>query len=155
MPAPPDAAATSRSPFIESKNPPALPPGVEEPRAERISEPVENLVRPESLQAVQRLVERGELFRIDAADLFHCLDMLVVEGIDDVADLAALLGQLDAHGAAIDPRALMIEETDLDQLLEIVGDVGAEIVTARAQFAGGQFLAPDVVEQQRLHRIDV
>ena len=49
----------------------------------------------------------------------------------------------------------MVEEAHLDQLLEIVGDVGAEIVAARAQFAGGQLLVADIVQQQRLHRIDV
>ena len=49
----------------------------------------------------------------------------------------------------------MIEEAHLDQLLEIVGDIGAEIVAARAQFAGGELLVADIVEEQRLHRIDV
>ena len=49
----------------------------------------------------------------------------------------------------------MIEEAELDELLQIVGDVGAEVVAARAQFARGQFLVADIVEQQRLHRIDV
>ena len=72
-----------------------------------------------------------------------------------LADFLALRGQADAHRAAIDARALMIEEAELDELLQIVGDVGAEVVAARAQFARGQFLVADVVEQQRLHRIDV
>ena len=49
----------------------------------------------------------------------------------------------------------MIEEAHLDELLQIVGDVGAEVVAARAQLARGQLLVADVVEQQRLHRIDV
>ncbi len=49
----------------------------------------------------------------------------------------------------------MVEVAEFDQLLQIVGDVGAEIVAAGAQLAGGQFLVADVVEQQRLHRIDV
>ena len=43
----------------------------------------------------------------------------------------------------------------LDQLLDVVGDVGAEIIAAGAQLAGGQFLVADVVEQQSLHRVDV
>src|SRR6185436_14979201 len=55
----------------------------------------------------------------------------------------------------IDPRTLMIEEAHLDELLQIVGDVGAEIVTARTKLACGQLLVADVVEQKRLHRIDV
>ena len=87
-----------------------------------------------------------------------CVDrahVLLVERLDDVAHFAALVGELDAHRAAIDPRALVIEEAHLDELLEIVGDVGAEVVAARAQLTRGQFLLADIVEQQRLHRIDV
>src|SRR6202050_4294319 len=34
-------------------------------------EPIENLVGPETLQAVQSLVEDTELVGVDAADLFH------------------------------------------------------------------------------------
>ena len=49
----------------------------------------------------------------------------------------------------------MIEEAHLDELLQIVGHVGAEIVAARAQLARGELLVADIVQQQRLHRIDV
>ena len=49
----------------------------------------------------------------------------------------------------------MVEEPHLDELLEIVGNVGAEIIAAGAQLAGSQLLLPDIVQQQRLHRIDV
>ena len=44
----------------------------------------------------------------------------------------------------------MIEETHLDELLEIVRNVRAEIVTARAQLAGSKLSVADIVEQQRL-----
>src|SRR6478736_756190 len=125
------------------------------PKASKISEPIQDLVGPEPLKPVQRLVERRELLVRDAADLLHGLDVLLIERINDAADFLALRGEADADRAAIDARALMIEEAELDQLLQIVGDVGAEVITARAQFARGQFLVADVVEQQRLHRIDV
>jgi len=49
----------------------------------------------------------------------------------------------------------MIEETHLDELLEIVRDVRAEIVAARAQLARGQLLVADVEQQQRLDGVDV
>src|SRR5262244_3478983 len=104
---------------------------------------------------MQRLVQGRELFVRDAADLLNRLDVLLIERIDDTADLLALRGQANADRAAINARALMIEEAELDQLLQIVGDVGAEIVTARAQFARGQLLVADIVEQKRLHRVDV
>src|SRR5262245_52229784 len=59
------------------------------------SQTVEDLIRPEPLEAVQRLVERRELVGIDAADLLDRAHVLLIERVDDVAHLAALLGQLD------------------------------------------------------------
>ena len=44
----------------------------------------------------------------------------------------------------------MIGETHLDELLEIVRNVRAEIVTTRAQLAGRKLSVADIVEQQRL-----
>ena len=43
----------------------------------------------------------------------------------------------------------------LDQLLEIVRDVRAEIVAARAQLAGGQLGVADIEQEQRLHAVHV
>src|SRR6202166_2903920 len=85
--------------------------------AEKISEPVQDLVGPEPLEAMQRLVERRELLVRDAADLLHRLDVLLVERIDDLADLLALRGETDADRTAIDARTLVIEEAELDELL--------------------------------------
>jgi hypothetical protein len=58
--------------------------------------------------------------------------MLLTESLDDVAHFPAFVGELDAHRAAVDEAALVIEKPRLDQLLEIVGDIGAKIVTPRA-----------------------
>ena len=104
---------------------------------------------------MQRLVEGRELLGIDAADLLDRANVLLVKPFDGVANLAALVGQRDAHRATIDARALMIKEAHLDELLEVIGDVGAEVVAARTQLARGELLVAYVVEQQRLHRIDV
>src|SRR5262245_20477650 len=54
----------------------------------RRSQPIEDLIGPEPLEALQRPVERGELVAIDAADLGHGAHVLLVERIDDVAHLA-------------------------------------------------------------------
>src|SRR4030095_15261958 len=48
-----------------------------------------------------------------------------------------------------------MEKPFFDTLLDIVENIGAEIVAARAQLAGGQLLVSNVVEQQSLHRIDI
>src|SRR6478609_10881812 len=123
--------------------------------ASKLSEPIQDLVGPEPLEAVQRLVQGRELLVRDAADLFHGLDVLLIERVDDAADFLALRGETDADRAAINAAALMIEEAELDELLQIVGDVGAEVIAARTQLARSQFLVADVIEQQRLHRVDV
>src|SRR3984885_2492491 len=118
-------------------------------------QPIKNLVGPETLQAMQSLVEDAELVGVDAAHLFHRPHVLVVERVDAVTHFAALVGELDAYRAPVDARTLMVEESHLHQLLEIVGDVGAKIIAACAQFARGQLLVADIVEKQRLDRIDV
>src|SRR5437867_439117 len=123
------------------------------PQAEKkFSETIQDLVGPEPLEPVQRLVQRRELLVRDTADLLHGLDVLLIERVDDLADFLAVRGEADADRAAIDARALMIEEAEFDELLEVIGDVGAEVIAARTQLARGQFLVTDVIEQQRLHR---
>src|SRR4051794_16863562 len=51
-----------------------------------ISEAVQDLVGPEPLQPVQRLVQRGEFLVGNAADLLHGLDVLLIQRLDDTAD---------------------------------------------------------------------
>ena len=51
---------------------------------------------------MQRLVEHAELVGVDAADLLNGAHVLVVERLDDVAHLAALVGELDADRAPVD-----------------------------------------------------
>src|SRR5215510_705882 len=84
----------------------------------KISEPIQDMIGPEPLEPVQRLVQRRELLVRDAADLLHGLDVLLIQRIDDLADFLALRGQADADRATIDARALVIEEAELDELLE-------------------------------------
>src|ERR1700735_587774 len=129
--------------------------GLAQTELNAVSEAIEDLVGPEPFEAMQRLVQRREFLVRDAADLLHRLDVLLVERIDDAADFLALRGQANADRTAIDARTLMVEEAEFDQLLQIVGDVGAEIVAARAQFPRGQLLVANIIEQQRLHRIDI
>jgi hypothetical protein len=65
-------------------------------RKKKFSEPIQDLVGPEPLEAMQRLVQRRKLLVRDAADLLHRLDVLLVERVDDLADFLALRGQADA-----------------------------------------------------------
>src|ERR1700677_3171059 len=80
----------------------------------KISEPIQDLVGPEPLEPVQRLVQRRELLVRDAADLLHGLDVLLIERVDDAADFLALRGETDTDRAAIDARALMVEEAEFN-----------------------------------------
>jgi hypothetical protein len=63
----------------------------------RRSQPIEDLIGPEPLQALQRLVERREFLASDSADLGHGGHVLLVKRIDDVTHLAPFVGELDAH----------------------------------------------------------
>src|SRR3954471_25042122 len=67
----------------------------------RSLEPIQNLISPEPLEAVQRLVQRRELVGINAADLLDRTDVLLIQRVHDVAHLPSLLGELDAHRTAI------------------------------------------------------
>src|SRR3954452_10235078 len=81
------------------------------------SEPIEDLVGPEPLEPVQRLVQGREFLVRDAADLLHRLDVLLIERFDDAADFLALRGKANADRAAIDARTLVVEEAEFNQLL--------------------------------------
>ncbi len=85
--------------------------------------------------------------RADAADLLQGLELALEQSVHHLADLLPLVGEPDAHRAAVGGRALMIDVAGIDQLLEIVGDVRAEIVAAAGQLAGGQLGIADIVEQ--------
>ena len=67
----------------------------------------------------------------------------------------ALVGQADAHGAPVDARAVMVQIADIDELLDVVGDVGAEIAPAQRQLADRQLVGPDIEQNQRLDVVDV
>jgi hypothetical protein len=81
--------------------------------------------------------------------------MAVEQFAQHIAHNFALAGQAHQHRTAVGFRAFMVDVTALDQLFEIVGNIGAEIMAAGAQFAGGQFLVADIEQQQRLHGIDL
>jgi hypothetical protein len=87
------------------------------------SQPIQNLVSPETLKPVQRRVKRGQLIKTEAADLLDRAYVLLVERINGVAYLATFAGQLDAHRAPIEAGALVVEKANLGELLEVVGDV--------------------------------
>ena len=49
----------------------------------------------------------------------------------------------------------MIDVSTVNQLLQVVGDIRAEIVTARRQLADRQVVVADVVQNQALNVVDV
>src|ERR1700729_3537593 len=124
-------------------------------RRAALSEPILDLVGPVSLEAQQGGIHPNEVIAGNAANLFDRTRMLLIDPGDDAVHLFASLGQADPDRATVDARAGMMEEADLDQLLDVVGNVRAEIIAARAQLASGQFLVADIVQEQRLHRVDV
>src|SRR6185312_3266669 len=85
-------------------------------------------VVPEAIEALQRAVHLLEFVRVDAADLFDRADMALIEARHDFRHFGTLFRQADADRTAVDARALMVDEAEIDQLLEVIGHVGAEIV---------------------------
>jgi hypothetical protein len=81
------------------------------------------------------MVHALEIIDRDAAEMLDDADVLFIELPDDVVHLSALLGQADAHGATVDARAMMVQIADIDELLDVVGDVRPEIIAARTQLA--------------------
>src|SRR5690349_10389955 len=93
--------------FYDARKKPRPKPGLV--FASELLQAIQDLVGPEALEPMKRLVERLEFVVADAADLFDRLDVLLIKRVDDVAHVLTLLGQLDAHGAAVNTRPLMIE----------------------------------------------
>ena len=120
-----------------------------------VSQPVPDLIGPEAFEPDQRLVKPCELLGSDTAALLDRGDMFVIEGRDDVMNVTALVGQPDSHGAAVNPRARMMQIAGFDQFLDIVRDVRTEVIAARAQFASGQLLVGDIIQQQGLNGVDI
>src|SRR3984893_2582837 len=68
------------------------------PQEKRL-QPIQDLIGPEALEAMQRLVQHGELVRRDSADLLDRAHVLLVERAHRLANVAALFGELDADRA--------------------------------------------------------
>lgn len=49
----------------------------------------------------------------------------------------------------------MVDETEVYQLLDVVGDVRSEVITTRTKLAGRQFGIADVEQQERLNGVDI
>jgi hypothetical protein len=94
--------------LIGTQSIPRRQPGQREAARQTVSQTIDNLIGPEPLEPAQRLVEGNELIGIDATDLLHRTQVLVIERIDDVAHLATFIGELDANGEALFPRSMSL-----------------------------------------------
>ena len=52
-------------------------------------------------------------------------------------------------------RAFLVKIAMLGHLLDVVGHVRTQIIAAQGQFPDSQLVAADIVENQRLHVVDV
>ena len=85
-------------------------------------------VVPEAVEALHELVQDLEFVLPDASDLGDRGHVAVVESGDGTGDFRAFLGERDTDRTAVDARALVIDVAQIDQFLEIVGNVRAEII---------------------------
>src|SRR5262249_36067619 len=96
---------------------------------------IDNLIGPEAFQPMKQLVKRREFVGIDATNLLHRARLLQAERLDNLANLPPFLSKLEVNRASINGRALLLQQADLCELLQIVRDVRSEIVAASAQLA--------------------
>src|SRR5271165_5856007 len=68
---------------------------------------------------------------------------------------SSLFGQMHVDRPAVVRRALLREIPVLDHLLDVVGDVRAEIAAAQGQLADGHFGVADIEEHHSLDIVDV
>src|SRR4029078_9333066 len=116
---------------------------------------IADLVSPEALEPNQRLIQRLKIVDADAAHLLQRLELPLIKPVHHIGHLLPFLGEPHPHRPPVGGRALMVDVAGIDQLLEIVRDVGAEIEAAARELAGRQFGIADVEQQQSLHAVDV
>src|SRR5215469_16597930 len=114
-----------------------------------------DLVDPETLETAQAHIRAFKVRHGDVAHRFERTEMTVEEHAQHVAHGLALAGQAHENGAPVDLGTFVMDIAALDELLEIVRHVGAQVVTARAQFARRQFLIADIEQEQRSHAVDL
>ena len=129
---------------------------VDEPEREQRFEHIRPLYL-EALTLVERLhrrlldVIKDEFDRRGRSDINSVQALLLY----NIGDKELTAGELRTRGYYLGSNVSynlkklveMVEEAHFDELLQIVGDVGAEIVAAAAQLAGGQLFVADIVEQ--------
>src|SRR3954465_2619887 len=109
---------------------------------------------PEALEPAQRGDDAIEVGLGDGG-LLQQLDVPPVHPAQPIPQRATLMGQLDVDRAAIVHRALLRQIVVLDHLLDIIGNVGAEIAAAQGQLADGHLGVADVEQHHALHVVDV
>src|SRR5215469_868202 len=113
-----------------------------------------DLIDPKTLQAPQACADQFEVRRTDITDCFQRNQVTVKEAAQHVANRLTFARQPHQDRASIHRRAFVVDIARFDQLLEIVGHVRSEIMTAGAQLAGGQLLVSNIKEQKRLDTVD-
>ncbi len=75
--------------------------------------------------------------------------------LQQIADLNALVGQLDAVRAAVMGAAAVGYIAEINQLFEIIRDILAVIAATQRQLTHRQFFIADIEKNERLNVIDV
>src|SRR6204780_5949191 len=109
---------------------------------------------PEALETTQRLVRIGQVIgRNDA--LAERAEMALMHLVDLLVQRQSLVRQADADRAAVMRRTFLHGIAVLEHLLDVVGDVGAEIAAAQGQLADRHLEIADIEQDHRLHVVDV
>src|SRR5271156_2284091 len=112
------------------------------------------LRRPEALELVEHVAELSEFLGTEPG-----IDQMAPVAIEEIVKAQAkrcTLGRhLDPDRSTVVQRTLLHQISRLDHLLQVVRDVGAEVIPPQRQFADRELVAADTVEDQALDVVDV
>src|SRR5271166_4584574 len=141
--------------YLAADSQPGTPPSPEKSGG-KLGRPLHQVAGadPEPLEPAEGDADGLKIVHVDRR-LRQQLEMTLKHHTHPVAQLRSLFGQTNADRTAVVQRALLHEIAVFDHLLDVVGDVRAEIAAAQRQFADGHLRVSDVEQHHPLDVVDV
>jgi hypothetical protein len=74
---------------------------------------------------------------------------------DEIADFQTLLGDPHPDRTTVMRRAFLFQIAVFDHLFDVIGNIGAEIISTVRQFADSQLFLADIGQDERLDIVDI
>src|SRR5262245_58607028 len=96
-----------------------------------------DLVRPIALETGEHLVQTTEIICRNLSHSLHRAELALIELADDLRGRPALGRERDADAAPVGLATLVVDVAELDELLQVVGNVRAQVEPAALKLARG------------------